>query len=557
MSEINQNIFDNNKKISIININNKKDLVINSDNYLTSLKMKNISLNSKILSLNDTIVSLKKQLSNYELEKNNLILSSIKKDNDLKEIKQNLSQAKSEVEDLKEKIRQNEKNEQKNKSELISQNDNKNKDSNSNLLIQLQNKITNLELQLKKKESKYIPSSLSSKNIFLSPLKSTQNISLFIPSSLNNSKKLKINSDLFITGQDEYNDMKNSNTKLINCINEVKNEINYIGKDKAGMELGLKDLAKEKKNLIKILKTKNEEIYHKFEQQNKLSKDLLEQLDKNKKMRTFYRKIKKRNKNLENDKILLEDLILKQEDKVKKLSRSFKKILNLVNNKNEEIIKNRNYILNLEEDIKELKLKFQKMNDVKEKDNELKINELKQKIEKMKKKYENQRILREKNLSENKSFGNNINNINYFIESPRPIIKNSLFKNKQKLFLNNIQSPSIFNSSISKRNNKIIIKNYSNKNDNNLKSINNNKQYKLLYKNIVNSKKKLLVNNKSCIDIKNKFENFNISDNNLSNSLSTHKKIINYKEEIKEEKEEINKFKSFLNKFIKDLDNNN
>ena len=151
---------------------------LKSENYLNSLQNENSHLNLELRKLNDIVIKLKTQLSNYETEKRNLISTSNKKENDLKELKNKLSQTKKEVEDLKHKIVLNKTEQKKNIEELKIQNDilQKSKNENQNLLVQLQNRITDLEFQLKSKESQ--------KNFFVNPLKNDKNVSLSIsPSS--------------------------------------------------------------------------------------------------------------------------------------------------------------------------------------------------------------------------------------------------------------------------------------------------------------------------------------------------------------------------------------
>ena len=536
MSEKNQKFFNNNSNIIINNITNKR---INEENLEN---VENNSLYNNIKKLNESINSLKNQLTNYEIGKNKLILSSNKKDKDLKEIKQRLYKAKLEAEGLKQRINHKDKNNVRNLNSSKSYY--KNNEYNLNLLIQLQKKITDLELQLKKKENKYLSFSFSTKNIFLSPLKNTKNISLFIPSSFNNTKnKNKSISDLFITGQDELSEMRNSNKKLMSCISDLKQELSMIEKDRTSIEKQVKNLIKERNNLIKILKNKNEEISIKLDQQNKLSKDLMEQLDKNKKVRVVYRKIKIKNQNLEINKRLLEDIIFKQEDKVKKLSKSYKKILNTVKDKNEEINKSKNYIFNLEENFKKLQKKFEIIKN--DKSNIYKINELKLKLQKMKehKKEKNNKIFKNDN-----NIRNNLNNINYIIESPR-----SNYDIKHNIFLNHAQSPSFLNSF--NKNNKIVIKNYSYKNYNGMKRIFNDRIRNNLHnENKINRRGILLKHNKSSFDIMNKNIKYNLNENNsLTSSLSINKKIKIFNEEQKEKKK-IEEFKYFMDKFIKDLE---
>ena len=128
---------------------------LKTENYLISLQNENTYLNAEIKKLNDIVNKLKSQLTNFETEKKNLISNTTKKENDLKEVKNKLSQTKKEVEDLKQKINLNQNDQKKSVEELKAQNDilQKYKNENQTLLVQLQNKITDLEFQLKSKES--------------------------------------------------------------------------------------------------------------------------------------------------------------------------------------------------------------------------------------------------------------------------------------------------------------------------------------------------------------------------------------------------------------------
>lgn len=559
MSEKKQKNVTNN---NIINrYTNKKGFGLNSENYLEKLKTENFSLNSQIKKLNDTIIFLRSQISNYEKEKNKILLLSNKKDYEIKEIRQKLSQTKLELEEFKQKLNIKEKEKENNSNNNLKElkkieEFQKAKELNTNLLSQLQNKITDLELLLKKKEGKILSPSNSAKNIFLSPLKNLNNISIFFPSSLNKLKNSQSASDLFLTGTDELTEIRNSNQRLLDSIKDLKQEISAMANDRLGIQVGLDNLTKERNNLVKLLKNKNEEITNKLEQQNKLNKDLLEQLDKNEKLMTFYRKIKIKNKNMEINQKLLEDVVFKQEEKVLKLSKSYQKIKDLSNTKDEEINKNKKYILTLENTIKDLKSKFEKLKKDKKED---KIKELELKIKLIQKKNERKNIQNNKIFENNNNYGNNIHNINYFIESPRFNYKNDYFKKKQKLFRSNIQHSPVFSSinlrkykniEINKSSKKIIINNYYDKNKSNLKHFNENLRFKIYNKNKINTRGKLLENSSSYNEIKKRINH----KPNISNSLNLNKKIINFSEDLKE-KENIDQFKSFFNKFLKELEN--
>ena len=518
--------------------------------------MESISPNSQIKILNDTINTLNNKLSNYEIEKNKILLSSNENDKYLKEIKQKLYQTKSEVEKLKQIINQKENKNKNNISifnpifedeEYHKNNEEYQKNSESNL-IKLQSKIIDLKLQLNKKKNKFRFFSPTHKNILLSPLKNSKNISLFIPSFLNKGQNRQNLSELCLTGTDETSETKNSNIKEINYLNEVKQDNNSVGKGEIKIETELKKLKNENNNLLKILKNKNEEINDKLEQQNKLSKNLIETLDRNKKIRNIFRIFINKNKKLENEKKLLEDIILKQENKVIKLSKSYKNAINMMNDKKEEINRNKNYIFNLEETIKKYKKTFENINNNEKK----KINELEMKIKNNKDENNNQTIFNGSMTPEN-NYGNNIYNKIYQIDSPR---SPDYYRIKYKLLMNPFKDTSSLNSFNLKlnknRNKKFLINNYSDKNKNNFQKIfNNNINYKLYNKNRINVRTRLLKHNKSTFEIKREEKTISI-DNSISNhSLNANKRIINFRE-AKREKEKREDFKSFFNKYIKD-----
>ena len=218
------------KKVNVTNTDNDNQNELNlgdgfkSENYLSSLQRENTYLTSQIKKLNDIVSKLKIQVTNFETEKKNLIQTSNKKENDLKEVKKKLASAKKEVENLKEKISSTEKDSQKNLLELKEQNSllQKNKTTNQQLLVQLQNKITDLEFQMKSKESQ--------KNFFTNSLIENQNIKLDIkPETFKKHEKFEgmgadvsyniadinyQNPDLFITGSNELVEANEINENL-------------------------------------------------------------------------------------------------------------------------------------------------------------------------------------------------------------------------------------------------------------------------------------------------------------------------------------------------------
>ena len=381
---------------------------LKTENYMTSLQHENNILNSEIKKLNDVVIKLKSQLTNYETEKKNLLLNSNKKENDLKEVKKKLTQTKKEVEDLKQKMDISLINQTKNVEELKSKNDilQKYKNENQTLLGQLQKKITDLEFQLKSKESQ--------KNFFKSPLKNDKNITLSIspfskkpnenhanmsPHIINEDETIKNlidknnyiqgNNELFLTGKNELIEMKEVNQRLNNELYELKKEMNLNKEEKLKLNEQLIKLQEEHRELLNLLKNKNQEINNKLNQQNQLSNDLMAQLNKNQQMRKHFENIKIKYSNLEKSKKELEDVILLQENKVNELAINVQEVSSLVKIKDKEIKDNKSYINNLEKTIKDLNNEFKIMRNKKNKETQKKINMLKLQINNLKREYEN------------------------------------------------------------------------------------------------------------------------------------------------------------------------
>lgn len=383
---------------------------LKTENYMTSLQQENTVLNSEIKKLNDVVMKLKSHLTNYETEKKNLILNSNKKENDLKEVKKKLTQTKKEVEDLKQKMDLSLINQTKNVEELKSKNDilQKYKNENQTLLVQLQKKITDLEFQLKAKESQ--------KSFFKSPLKNDKNIILSIspfskklvenhvnmmPQIINSNdddtiknlidknNNIQSNNELFLTGKNELVEMKEVNQRLNNELYELKKEMNLNKEEKYRLNEQLLKLQEEHRDLLNLLKNKNQEINNKLNQQNQLSNDLIAQLNKNQQMKKHFENIKIKYSNLEKSKKELEDVIILQENKVNELSANVQAVSSLVKIKDKEIKDNKSYINNLERTIKDLNKEFKIMRNKKNKETQKKINLLKLQINNLKKEYEN------------------------------------------------------------------------------------------------------------------------------------------------------------------------
>ena len=287
-------------KINTDNNINSVDDAFKPENYLTILKVENISLNSEIKKLNDMISKLKKQLTNYNAEKIILLQNSSKKETDIKSLKEKLFLTKNELSSLKQKMGLNEKSNINNIYELQTENEQliKNREIAKNQLTLLQNKITALEYELKQQET-------PSNHNFISNLEKSRNISLVLPSL----QKYKSSSDIFLTEYEKKN-------QIINLKNEIMTKEN----EKIKIENELQTILKERNKLILLLKEKNEEIQNKLNLQNKLSNELLEQIDKNKIYKSGYKEAKLKNQNLERDKKALENVIILQEGKVLQMS---------------------------------------------------------------------------------------------------------------------------------------------------------------------------------------------------------------------------------------------
>ena len=414
--------------------NNNLESILKSENYLSSLQNENSHLNIEIKKLNDIVLRLKSQISNYEVEKKNLITNTNKKENDLKDLKKKLIQTKNEVEELKKKLDSNKIVQKKDFEELKNQNDilQKNKNENQILLVQLQNKITDLEFQLKSKESQ--------KNFFINPLKNDKNITLSISPSAkkfetndrsymqdiinddetynnlikNKNNNIINNNDLFLTGKNELIEMKEINEKLNVELFELKKEIDLNKAEKDKLNLQLEKLKEEHNELLNILRKKNLEINNKLNQQSQLNNDLISQLNKNQQMKKNFENIKIKYSVLTRTKRELEDVIFLQENKVQELSSNVEKVSNIIKLKDKEIRDKKSYIHNLEDTIKKLNSEFKIFRNQKNKEAQKKINLLKLQISSLKKEYQNNEI------NNNSNF--NINNNYYNISNKHSII---------------------------------------------------------------------------------------------------------------------------------------
>ena len=366
---------------------------VKNENYISVLKKENSELDNKLKKVNQLVSQLKSKISENEKEKNLILTVSNKKELDLQNIKKQLEQTKSKVDELKNK----------NKQELLNlanQNDFlKNKsEMDINTIAELQQKITNLEFKLK--------SSSSTSNTKKFPvLFNTHNFSLVLEggaqkneknenTSLTDILKLKFenkNDNLFLTGRNELIEMKENNEKLNEQLILLQSELAKHQKDKNNLNLELEKYKLEKEKLMENLNKKNGLLNTKMTQENQLNNNLMKQLIENKKIQTSLDNIIIKCKNLEKDKNELENVILEQENKVNELSTSIKKAIEVLNLKNSELNNNKLYIKNLEDIIRDLNKEFHNMRLKKKKENSMEVEKLKIQLEKLQR--ENQKLM--------------------------------------------------------------------------------------------------------------------------------------------------------------------
>ena len=386
-----------------------------NENYVNVLKNENIELDNKLKKMNQLVSKLKLQISENEKEKKLILSTSNQKEQDLQNIKKQLEQAKSKVDELKnmnnEKIisLSNQNNILKNKSEL-----------DVNTIAELQEKITDLEFKLKSSNL-----NANTKNNKFSVLYNTHNYSLVFEGSPQKNQVTTLpdilgikfenqidnqNDNLFLTGRNELIEMKDNNQKLLEQLNMLQNELTKHQNERKNMNDEIEKYYKEKKELMDNLNKKNEILNNKINEENELNNNLMKQLMENKKIKNNLDNITIKCKNLEKDKKELEDVILEQENKVNELSSSVNKIIEMMNQKNTEITNNKLYIKNLEETIKDLNREFYNMRMKKKKENSKEIVKLRTQLANLKK--ENQKLL-EQNIQNNEKNNESIRNYEF------------------------------------------------------------------------------------------------------------------------------------------------
>ena len=598
----------NNKKI--IEVKSPLKLSENKNyNYFTILKNENTSLSNEIIKGNDLINKLKKKILNNEQEKKELLLTNNKKDKEIKEIKKKLEETKEKIAEIQEKIKKFEEND-------IKENNKQNNNLNNNIqytIIKLQNKITELEFQLKNKKinnKRFI--SLEKKRSVSMLYKSTNNY-IFKNNTINN------NDDLFLTGRNESKEYQEKNILLECKLNKLKIDLNNIEIERNNLIKLLEQYSTEKKKMLSTLNEKNEKINDKLNGANNLNDNIMKQILENKKYNDMLFQIKIKKQNLEKDIFELENIIMKQKNKINDLSTSVENIVKIVENKNNEIKSNKNYIFNLENNIKEINKKFSNIKQNKYTYNNIKKEELPkllEQIEKLKKEYiylieKNKNSLKFKNnikINYNiiNNNGNNIikdlNKYNFNKSKNISLIPNERYDNKiQKIYhnQNNYHSRNKFNelNGISPNNQRKIISETRIRNINNIsenvlnKKLLNNYNYKKFNIDNYNKMKiKIKPNNRDKINYFNSNSMRNIKNYKINmNSQKVLKKIniIKFKKRVNSsinivninniknriqkknmksfsgidknnlisEHEKINEFKDFLDKIISDFEN--
>ena len=598
----------NNKKI--IEVKSPLKLSENKNyNYFTILKNENTSLSNEIIKGNDLINKLKKKILNNEQEKKELLLTNNKKDKEIKEIKKKLEETKGKIAEIQEKIKKFEEND-------IKENNKQNNNLNNNIqytIIKLQNKITELEFQLKNKKinnKRFI--SLEKKRSISMLYKSTNNY-IFKNNTINN------NDDLFLTGRNESKEYQEKNILLECKLNKLKIDLNNIEIERNNLIKLLEQYSTEKKKMLSTLNEKNEKVNDKLNGANNLNYNIMKQILENKKYNDMLFQIKIKKQNLEKDIFELENIILKQINKINDLSTSVENIVKIVENKNIEIKSNKNYIFNLENNIKEINKKFSNIKQNKYTYNNIKKEELPkllEQIEKLKKEYiylieKNKNSLKFKNnikINYNiiNNNGNNIikdlNKYNFNKSKNISVIPNERYENKIKKIYhnqNNYHSRNEFNelNGISPNNQRKIISGTRIKNINNIsedvlnKRFLNNYNYKKFNIDNYNKMKiKIKPNNRDKINYFNSNSMRNIKNYKINmNSQKVLKKIniIKFKKRVNSsininninniknriqkknmksfsgidknnlisEHEKINEFKDFLDKIISDFEN--
>ena len=314
-----------NKNNSTKDIKKENDNDSQNESPLIILKIENNNLNSELKKINNLITTLKQENLKKEQEKNLLILNNKKLENNLEDVKKELEEYNNQLIELKHK-------------EKILLKDDINKESldNKKLILEMQNKITDLELKLK----------ISEKKIF-EPLEQEKNSNFEIKKE--NSKNEE---DVVVI---ELKKEKITNQHLLGKIKEKKKYFENISKEKNQMLNQMNECNINRKKLEILLGKKVEDIKLRNNKENKLKKDLIIQTNQNHEMTKNINIIQTKCNYLIKEKYNLEEIVIRQEDRINDLSKSMNEIKQVLNLKENEINKGKIYINNLKGIIKDLK----------------------------------------------------------------------------------------------------------------------------------------------------------------------------------------------------------
>ena len=560
------------KKIDGTKNSNKEEMEpIEKQTTLVTLKNENINLSDELKKINSVISKLKNQITKNEQEKNILLTTNKKKETQLQDIKKQLEAANLQLNQLKEKnnLQSNENNDI-NSLQSLNENLKKEKENNNELILDLQNKITDLELKLKTSE----------KNMFLSLTKG-KNTSLEIKSSKKNTLNNSNNNINNNNGTEMVNEILENNLKLKENLKKLQNDFNKIEVEKKQLITQLNKYNSDKEKIMLLLKDKEKKINDKMNKQKVLNDDILKQSLENQKIKNSLEIIQTNCQKLENKKLELEEIILCQEKKVNDLSKSVDEVMKKYKIRENKVNNDKIYILNLKTIIKDLEKEYNSYKLKKQSDYSQKLLNLQLQLDYLKndnpKKTLKNRLPSGFNKNNNKltllEKINLIENSSNFAKSPQKYLENpknnrylkiptknrgsnkSALHKKNKLYNNNISSPNVQNKS------KILNKKKSHKSSAmmNLKDkIIKNKINKNKFDNSINSisKRNVDLDNINNVDKNEYLLNKNFDNNRYLNHfpiISQKHNEISKSEEY--EKQKVSEFKNLLNQIMHDLEN--
>ena len=394
---------------------------------ITDFQNKNTELNKSIKNQNDLINKYKNKLNVLEKEKKELSdkinqreEKILKNNNKINNLKEEIEQIKQTLLNISDNLEDNELTEEKNELE-------KGKKLNEEVIKELQNKIIELENELKTENDN------NEKNE-----SDNFNISDYLSNNYNNDN------DFFITGN-LLVELKDKNEKLLKTIEENKLNLEKLKNELKELKKELEKEIDGQNSILLTLQNKQGVLQKILNEENILSNKKYENELGNKQLNLKINNLNIKIKTLEIDKKDLEEIILKQEGKVNELNRNVEKIISLLTKKNYEIEENKVYINQLNEIINELNYEFNILKN-KQEQNDMKLNNLKNELNKLQKKKNKSYI-----KSYIKSYGDY--NINYKKKiNVNPFSRNKFIPNK-KLQLRKIVSIKDSNISNTERKN--------------------------------------------------------------------------------------------------------